>query len=71
MPESADTRLIASKYQEAFGVSLAPGFGTYMSHGDHTGPGAALGFRCADAEPLFLERYLDAPIEDCVASVFV
>ena len=34
------------------------------------GPSAALGFRMADVERLFLEDYLDAPIEEAVSGIF-
>jgi hypothetical protein len=30
----------------------------------------ALGFRCAADEPLFLEQYLDAPVEEAVSGVY-
>ncbi len=35
---------------------------------DDQGVQAALGLRCAAVEPLFLEHYLDAPIESAIAS---
>ena len=58
-------RLIEQRYGEVHGAtpSIAyPHFCAVDSGGD-IGPSAALGFRLAAAERLFLEDYLDAPIE--------
>lgn len=70
MPERSDLRLIAGKYHESFGARLSPDYASYLSCGDASRSSAALGFRCADAGPLFLERYLDAPIEAHLPALF-
>jgi len=57
--------LIERRYADAHGAVPAlayPHFCAVDSGGD-IGPSAALGFRLAAAERLFLEDYLDAPIE--------
>ena len=54
--------MIRRRYAQAFGADLAPSFETYRGHG--TRPcRAALGYRRAGLEPLFLEAYLDEPVE--------
>ena len=55
--------MIRRTYRRAFGATLEPGFAQYMRYGDVPEHGAALGFTRAGSERLFLERYLDAPIE--------
>jgi len=58
-------RLIERRYHEAHGAIPSvsfPHFCAVNSDGD-IGPSAALGFRIAADERLFLEDYLDAPIE--------
>lgn len=70
MPDRATQQLITGRYRDAFGASLKPCFAAYLSRDGNSGPGAALGYRCADAEPLFLERYLDTPVEVAVTALF-
>ena len=70
MPEAAEISLIQRKYRDVFGASVAPAFGAYLTHGSQEQTGAALGYRRADERPLFLERYLDLPIEECVSEAF-
>jgi len=56
--------LIGKKYREVFGATAAPGYSDWMA----AGTGAALGYRRAGAEPLFLETYLDLPVERYVSA---
>jgi hypothetical protein len=58
--------LICRKYQEAFGAALRPSFENWM-HASN-GEGAALGFCRAGLQPLYLENYLDCPIEELVSA---
>ncbi len=67
MAAVAELSLIQRKYRDAFGASLNPTFGSYMHCGDSSESGAALGYKRADLEPLFLETYLDEPIEHAVS----
>src|SRR3546814_3987285 len=57
--------LISRRYRESFGAWMAPGFPEYFT----AGQGAALGYRRADCGPLFLETYLDKPVEQHVADI--
>lgn len=63
MPLKPQDDLIRRKYRETFGATLHPQYAQWME----AGASAALGYRRADALPLFLETYLDAPIEDLVS----
>lgn len=59
---------VEETYRRAYGACAASAYGHYL-----TAPGAgraALGYRRAGAEPLFLERYLDEPIEAAVLRAF-
>ncbi|MDE1917157.1 MAG: thermostable hemolysin [Sphingomonadales bacterium] len=61
--------MIRRRYAQSFGADLVPNFEVYRGHG--TSPcKAALGFRRASRQPLFLECYLDAPVE-AVASALL
>jgi hypothetical protein len=60
--------MIRRAYRRAFGATLEPGFARYLRVGEEPKHGAALGYTRAGHEPLFLERYLDVPIE-ALASV--
>lgn len=63
MAASPEFRLILSKYQEVFGARPSLGFPSFLFNRR----GAALGYRRAGDEPLFLEQYLDEPIEDAAS----
>lgn len=57
---------VEETYRRAFEAHAPAGFSDYL-----TGPGAAraaLGYRRATADPLFLERYLDQPVECAVSA---
>ena len=70
MPETTELSLIQRRYQDVFGASVTPAFGSYMSHGAEGRIGAALGYRRAGEGTLFLEAYLDRPVEEKVAEAF-
>jgi len=55
--------LVGRKYREVFGASPAPSFSDYMAGGREPDSLAALGYRRASDGALFLESYLDGPIE--------
>lgn len=56
-------------YARAYGAQIGVHYPILMSVRDDTGHIlAALGFRYADAEPLFLEQYLTAPVEEILGS---
>src|SRR6478736_1820829 len=60
------TSFVDEAYRRAYGARRAAVFGDYLSTGSaHC---AALGYRRADAEPLFLEAYLDQPVETLVSA---
>ncbi|MXO58386.1 hypothetical protein GRI89_02345 [Altererythrobacter salegens] len=52
-------------YHREYGAEGAAAFSTYLA----SASGAVLGYRRASAEPLFLEAYCDAPIEDLLVPV--
>lgn len=64
-------RFIAQRYAEAFGASLRR-FMPWLAafEGGDGELHAALGLRGADHGPLFVERYLDAPIEQALRGVY-
>lgn len=70
MAAMAELSLIRRKYRDVFGASLAPVFASYMHCGARNDRGAALGYQRAGPEPLFLETYLDEPIEIAVSRAF-
>lgn len=65
-----DLELISNRYREVYGADLSPSFGSYLAAKKGQAPKAALGFDRAGCAPLFLERYLDAPIEALVGRAF-
>lgn len=56
-------RFIAARFLRAYGARLRQFFPVLMSLRHHGSLVAACGLRRAGAEPLFLERYLDDPID--------
>ena len=63
MHDTAIRSLIRSRYAAAHDAVPAADYPAYLSIGAPDAPHAVLGFRTAGAEALFLERYLDRPIE--------
>lgn len=56
--------MIGRQYRDVFSAKAPRSFAQWLAAGE----GAALGYRRADDEPLFLEAYLDAPVEDLVGA---
>ena len=67
---SLDRKLIRDRYFHEYGADVAPAFGTYLEHEGTDGTLATLGYSRAGTDPLFLERYLDEPVERAVATAF-
>jgi hypothetical protein len=63
MSSSVAVSVIGRKYLELFGASPTPTFGEYLAGGREPDSLAALGYRRASEGPIFLESYLDAPVE--------
>lgn len=59
--------IVARKYVEKFDAEPRLCFGTFLTRQQSADSGAALGYRRAGGEPLFLERYLDLPVEQAVS----
>lgn len=70
MSSSAVVSVLGRKYLEAFGASPQLSFNAYVSAGREPDRLAALGYRRAGDEPVFLENYLDAPVEVEVSRAF-
>lgn len=61
-------RFIENAFAEAYGGRIASHYPTLMSVQDEAGViHAVVGFRHAGDEPLFLEQYLDQPVETALA----
>jgi hypothetical protein len=63
MYDTAIRSLIRSRYAAAHDALPAADYPAYLSIGAPDAPHAVLGFRTAGDEALFLERYLDRPVE--------
>jgi hypothetical protein len=62
--------LVAKRYAAVYGATPQIQYPDHVTvHGD-SGVAAVLGYRMAADQPLFLERYLDAPIEDVLSTRF-
>ncbi|WP_404710140.1 thermostable hemolysin [Sphingomonas sp. MMS24-J13] len=68
MHHAAIRSLIQDRYATAHDASPAGAYPSYLTIGSPEKPQAVLGFRSAGAEPLFLERYLDQPIEEVLTA---
>lgn len=64
MPLTKQSELISRKYLDKLGASISPSFSCWHDTEVNGATVAVLGYRRAGPEPLFLEAYLDAPIED-------
>jgi hypothetical protein len=62
MVEGTAVTMIRQRYKDVFGAAISPGFTHYIL----SGRGASLGYRRAGEETLFVERYLDEPVEAVV-----
>ncbi len=63
MNHFASRSLVQRRYRAVHGAEPAADYPAYLTIGSPEEPRAVLGFRAADAEPLFLEKYLGEPIE--------
>jgi len=63
-------RLVRETYSKAFGAHIDPASHQFLSETRAEGPLAVLGYTRAGAEPLFLERYLNRPVETLIAAAF-
>ena len=70
MDSSTAVSVLGRKYLEAFGASPRPSFNEYFAAGREPDRLAALGYRRAGEEPVFLETYLDSPVEAEVSRAF-
>ena len=68
MPSTMQAELICRKYRDTFGAAMQPAFASWHGAETEGRAAAALGYRRAGAEPLFLEAYLDAPVEQVVGA---
>lgn len=68
MAANPEIALIKRRYREVLGANLSPCFDKFIHRGGDAAHGAALGYRRAGVRPLFLERYLNAPIENIVSA---
>nr|WP_166179857.1 thermostable hemolysin [Altererythrobacter segetis] len=59
---------IDETFRRAYGTDKAAGYGDYAIACRHGAVRAALGYRRAGTQPLFLEAYLDEPIESIVSA---
>lgn len=58
---------IRDRYAAEYHATAAVGYERFLSQLREAGQGAALGYRRATEGPLFLERYLDQPVEQALA----
>ncbi len=70
MSRHAELQMIGHRYREAFGANLSPSFDAHISCRNEQESTAALGYARAGIDPLFLEAYLDQPIETMVSAAF-
>lgn len=70
MQYTALTSLIHDRYASAHGAIPAADYPAYLTIGLPEAPQAVVGFRRADAGPLFLEAYLERPVEAVLAARF-
>jgi len=63
---AAAEQFIQRIYAEAYGASLDIRYPTLMSIAGENGIAAAMGLRDAGSERLFLEHYLDKPVEEAI-----
>jgi hypothetical protein len=71
MEPSVSRQFVSRIFRERLRATVKPSYLTWQSINAPDGrPLAVLGFRSAGHGPLFLESYLDAPIEDVLAERF-
>lgn len=67
MPDTAHLVLISRRYREVHGACSPRSFEHFLTGASDHGSTAALGYRVAGVEPLFLEIYLAEPVELAVS----
>jgi len=70
MPRHAESQFVGRRYRDAFGAHIAPNFAAYLTCETGRESTAALGYARAGAAPLFLEAYLDDPVEALVSAAY-
>lgn len=70
MPDAALISLIHDRYAAAHGATPASDYPTYLTIGAPDLPQATLGYRLAEGGGLFLEAYLNRPIEAVLTEMF-
>lgn len=68
MSATSPNELIRRRFLEAHGANVTPGYNHLLNVSQGDAARAALGYRRARDEALFLERYLDMPVEQCVSA---
>lgn len=68
MAQTSPVELVRRRFQETHGAQVNPAYGQILHVSRNGAAQAALGYRRAGSEALFLERYLDCPIEDCLSA---
>lgn len=66
MSETSSIDLVRRRYLEAHGASVQAGYAAILHVSHQNTAHAALGYRRAGEETLYLERYLDRPVEQCL-----
>lgn len=70
MPDCDAKHLISQKYSTTYGATILPCFADFAQREVNEQAVAALGYRRADREKLFLESYLERPIEQALGTLF-
>ncbi len=65
-----DLKLVCDRYAETYGASIEPTYRQFLTRAGIDGPLAVVGYARADTAPLFLERYLDEPVERMVGAAY-
>ncbi|AIT82041.1 thermostable hemolysin [Novosphingobium pentaromativorans] len=67
MSQTSPIDLVRRRFMEAHGANVQAGYGAFLQVSHQNAAHAALGYRRACEETLFLERYLDCPVEHCLS----
>lgn len=74
-PESTDRRLlehcVADRFERQYEARIEQFLPLLLSLDLAGQPGAVAGLRCAERSPLFLEQYLDVPVEQAISRCFL
>jgi hypothetical protein len=66
--QASPADLVRRRFMEVHGATVRPAYGELLQVQDSDGARGALGYRRAAGEVLFLERYLDAPVETILSA---